>query len=385
MDKFLTITKRKKYGIENVNFYTNSKIVEEIQDSMDANETLCIWGGCGVGKTFIVDHLTKYLNCYELTSEQLRSKNSTIEAIEKLEKSKTNIILDDFEVDNIGFKEIIERLNNNIKITGGFVIFVASSPNKFDKIKQFEIKPLSVNDLVRLGQTTFPKKKITELIEAAKNSRGNVRDFISYANSSERKDIFKTPKGFVHDILCSDVRWPEMASDYLCTPIDEHGYSWGIVHENYPDSDKIDDSYSDIAEWMSQADIVDNLMYEGNWGVSKLFSLYGIVMPAIKIDHSLKKDDMRPGSFWTKYSNFKMRYYKIKSMSYRKPGLGIRLDDIQLIHQYCHHDQEKAKDLFKFYGLTSSDLDVMNHVCFKTKLKPKILNKLKKELKNELQ
>lgn len=384
MDKFLTITKRNKYNIEDANFYTNIKTVRDIQNSIDQCETICVWGACGVGKTFIVDHLTKYLNCFELNSDYLRSKNATLDILEKLKKSCTNIIVDDFEVENVGFKEIIEQLNEGKKITEGSVIFITTSLNKFDKIKNFEIKSLSVNDLVRLGQDSFPNKKLPEIIESAKKARGNVRDFISYLNSSDRKDIFKTRKGFVHDLLCSDARWPENPRDYLCTPIEEHGYSWGIVHENYPDSPEVNDCYSEIADWMSQADLIDNLMYEGDWDVSKLFSLYAIVMPAIRINHTLTIENMRPGSSWTKYNNFKMRHYKIKSMSYRKPGLSVKLDDIYLFHQYCHHDQAKAKELFRTYGLTSADLDVMNHICFKNKLKPRVLNKFKKELKNEL-
>ena len=387
MDKFITITsnKRNKYDIEDADFYTNTTTVREIQKAIDQCEVICVWGACGVGKTFIVDHLTKCLNCFEFNSDCIRSKSATLDILEKLKESSTHIIIDDFDYENTSFKEIIEQLNEGKKLTRSSIIFIATSPNKFEKIKSFEIKSLSVNELVRLGRDTFPNKKLPEIIESAKNARGNVRDFISYLKSSDRKDNFKTPKGFVHDLLCSDARWPENPMAYVGQPVEEHGYSWGIVHENYPDSSEIDDCYSEIADWMSQADVVDNLMYEGDWDVSKIFSMYAIVMPAIRTNHSLLIENMRPGSFWTKYNNFRMRHYKIKTMSHRKPGLSVKLDDIQLIHQYCHHDQEKAKELFRTYGLNSTDLDVMNHVCFKNKLKPRVLNKLKKELKNELQ
>lgn len=383
MDRFVTVKSRNKNLNHHAFFFKNEKIVEDIRLSVENGEVMCIWGDCGVGKTFIVDHVTKNKNKIELDSEYVRSKNSMIEMIEKLKKSFTHVIIDDFEIENIGFKEIMDRVNEGEKITNGSLIFISSSSRKFEKIKCFEIQNLNVNELVRLGQQKFPKKNVQDIVESAKKSRGNIRDFFSYIDNSDFKDIFKTPKSFVYDLVCSDVRWPENPMNHLCTPIDEHGYTWGVIHENYLDSPLVNDSYSDIADWMSQADVLDTLMYNGNWEISKLFTHYAIIMPAIKLQNSLKKNEMRPGSSWTKYNNFKMRSYKLKSMSCRKLPIKFTFDHIYILHNYCHYDQEQAIKIFLAYRLDSSDLDVINHICFTNKLKPRILNKLKKDLKNE--
>ena len=115
--------------------------------------------------------------------------------------------------------------------------------------------------------------------------------------------------------------------------------------------------------------------------MSKLFSMYGVVMPAIRIDHALTKNAMRPGSAWTKFSNYKMRLYKLRAMANRKLPIKVNIDYVHTFQNYNLH--RPSVDLLRIYGLESADLDVMNHLCLKTKLKPKQLTNLKKELRHE--
>jgi hypothetical protein len=183
-------------------------------------------------------------------------------------------------------------------------------------------------------------------------------------------------------MLCRAPKYPEHASNYIGKSIEDHGYSWGIIHENYPDAVDIDTSYVDIAEWMSVADMIDTVMYDGNWDFTPIFSLYGIVMPALKINHSLERDAMRPGSAWTKYGNYKMRYSRYKSIYIRNSRFKMDLDAIKLVHSYCVRDGIGAVPLLENCKITAADMDTINHLSLVTKLKPKALGVIKKKLKD---
>lgn len=387
MDRFIKIKKQKKNDTRNAHrrFYANALVAEELAVAVGRQNVpvVCVHGGCGVGKTFLVDAALEYANVFEVHSDYLRSRAATVDVLEKLKLSGAHVLFDDFETDSIGFREVMERVNAGVRLSKGTTIFVSRSAAKFDKVPCLEVGRLSVNDLTRMGRERCPDKSLVAVTAAAKKSRGNVQNFLMYLEFSDRKDIFKTPKDFVHDLVCGDVRWPEDPWTHLCEPTVEHGYSWGIIHENYLDAPAMDapGACAEIADWMSYADVIDTRIYEGDWEMSKMFSMHGIVMPAIRIDHTLTKDTMRPGSAWTKYSNYKMRMYKLRTMTNRKLPIKIDLDYIQTFQAYNLH--QPSVDLLRIYGLESADLDVMNHLCIKTKLKPKQLTKLKKDIKHE--
>jgi hypothetical protein len=190
--------------------------------------------------------------------------------------------------------------------------------------------------------------------------------------------LFKTPKDILYDLLCKDGDLDP--KDFLGEIIVEHGYSWGIVHENYPDANT--DDFADIAECMSIADVKDVEIYNG-YSQMAMFSLVGIVIPAISINHSLIREKMRPGSSWTKFNNYKMRQRQYQSMSNRINQSKIDIDSLMVISTYCKHDQERAIEIMKSYGFQSSDMDVMNHICLTNKIKPRVLQNIKKLLGKE--
>jgi hypothetical protein len=388
MDKFIRIKRQKKDGAGDAGrkFYANALVAEELAEAVLRQKVpaVCVHGGCGVGKSFIVDAVLERANVFEVHSEYLRSRAATVDVLEKLRSSDAHVLFDDFDTDSIGFREVMDRVNAGGRLSrSGTAVFVSRTTTKFEKVPRVEVGRLSVNDLVRMGRERCPGKPLVAVTDAAKKSRGNVQNFLTYLEFSDRKDIFKTPKDFVHDLLCGDVRWPEDPRAHLCEPMAEHGYSWGIVHENYPDASTLTDpgACAEVADWMSYADVIDTRIYEGDWEMSKLFSMYGIVMPAIRIDHALEKAAMRPGSSWTKFSNYKMRMYRLRSMTNRRLPIKVDLDYVQTFQTYNLH--RPSTDLLRVYGLEGADLDVMNHLCLKTKLKPKQLTKLKKELKHE--
>lgn len=377
MESFITIKKTKK-NIQN-SFIGNDDAVSALQDAINNKQNINLYGQSGTGKTFLLNLLltNKYV---EITSDLLRSKNATLDFLEKLKYSTSDIIIDDIEYDLLGTKEIIELITKGGRVTKGCFIIVSRCYKHIQNCEEIELKKLSINQIVNLGRSLFPTKPLPFVINAAKKSRGNFRDFLSFLEFSNIKDIFKTPKEIVYDLTCSDVKYPETPNVLSCKKIHEHGYSCGIVHENYLDAPNIENSYAEVADYMSIADTIDNKIYEGNWEYSEYFSLYGIIMPAIKINHELCTETMRPGSSWTKYSNYKMRMTKFKALT--KTKLKITIEHVYSIHNHLMQgDISSALS----YNLEPQDLDVINHLSIKNKLKAKNLLKLKARLKNELE
>lgn len=382
MDKFVTITKKNNCDTNLAQFYGNRDAVSKIQDVIFNNGIACLHGDSGTGKTFLVnDILLKNQNIFEINGENIKSKAHTVELLSRLKFSSAHVVIDDVDTDTYGFREISDRLNSGEKLSRGAIIILSRVPLSISNCENIELTALSVNDMVSFGKARYPYMNLRELVELAKKARGNIRNFLTSLIFSHDKDTFKTPKNMVYDMTCKNSKYPENPSAYIGRSIDEHGYSWGIIHENYINAD-VDSSYSDIAECMSLADVIDTVMYEGNWDFTWVFSLYGIVVPAISVAHTLERETMRPGSAWTKYGNFKMRHSKYKFIHDRNARFKLDLDSIKLIHEYCIKNDPDIIERLLHYNLTSADMDTINHLSLINKLKPKVLNTIKKKLKS---
>ena len=381
MDKFIITTLPKKNNL--AQFYGKHETVEKIQNVISNNGTVCLYGDSGTGKTFLVTNiLLKNHNVFEINGENIKSKAHTIELLDRLKFSSAHVVIDDVEQDTYGFREISDRLNNNKKLSRGALIILSRVPIDISNCDNVELQSLSINDMVAFGKNRYPHMQLMELVNLAKKARGNIRNFItSTVFLHEKKDIFKSPKNMVYDMTCKNSKYTENPSAYIGRSFDEHGYSWGIIHENYTDAD-IGNIYADIADCMSLADVIDTVMYDGNWDFTWFFSLYGIVIPAIGVAHSLERESMRPGSAWTKYSNFKMRNSKYRTIYDRNASFKLDVDSLKLIHQYCIIDEMGATDRLIHYNLTSADIDTINHLSLINKLKPKVLGIIKKKLKS---
>lgn len=361
MDRFI-ITKTKKNDEKLL--IGREDVMIELKECIKKKEIVCVYGESGVGKTYMLEHILQK-NFIEISEIILKSKQSSLDFIEKLKNTKCPIMIDNYNTNLPGSKEFLEMKNTCL-------IIVSLVPIVADDIKLIHLKNFNVNELVNLGRLKFPKKPLQNIVELAKKSRGNIRNFLISLNFSDCKDIFKTPKQFVYDLVCSDVKYPETPSLDSLNKIQEHGYSWGIIHENYLDSPDVKDSFEEISELMSISDVFDTIIYENNWDDLKYFNLFAIIMPAIKMKHSISTDNMRPGSAWTKYSNYKMRLSRFKSMR-------IPLESVYLHRMYLENG-----DISRFlnYKLKSIDVDTINHLCIETKLKAKNILKLKKQIKN---
>ena len=133
-------------------------------------------------------------------------------------------------------------------------------------------------------------------------------------------------------------------------------------------------------DYISHSDSLDGKLYGGNWALTPFFCTESIIAPAMFIKQSLRYETLRPGSSWTKYNNFRMRQGKLQSIQSRT---GMTSEHLMLLRDYCIHDVDRAYEIIVRYKLEPSDLDIINHLAMLTKIKPKILQKLKTRLKNE--
>jgi hypothetical protein len=368
MDRFITSKPIK----ENGEFLGNQGIYDIVTNIVNTNETICLYGDSGVGKTHLVTHVMKSKNYVDLTHELIKVP----EFMDRLKTSDCHVVIDDLESDSHTIKDIFESVKTGHRLSKGSLIIIARNIGKVDFCNSVYFDHVDNPTMVTIGRQKYPKEPLRRLELLAKDACGNVRNFLYSIHFSDTRDIFRTPKDFVCDLLCeSNVN----ISTYFCASIPEHGYTWDIVHENYPDSKRANIEY--IAECMSQADVLDTEIYKGVWELIPAFSTVSTIMPAFQLNHSLDRSAIRSGSAWTKFGNFKMRDMKYRSMSNRT-SYKLNVETLMLIKTYIQLDRAKALEICKEYKLTSSDMDVINHLALINKLKPKELQSIKKSLKD---
>jgi hypothetical protein len=353
MDRFVILNKQK----EKDEIIGRDEYIARIRNLLRVNKSFCLYGPTGVGKTFLVKYALQGLNYLELTSDFVKS-------VDRIKTMKVHVVADDVEV--------YESVS-----LGSTILISDTVTENFECMK---IEPLSLKDMVEIGSKKFPGLELEILEQCSRDAKGDIRSFLfRLENFIDAKDIFKSPKNFVYDLVCRggclDPR------DYIGKYVNEHGYSWGIIHENYPDSSSSMTTIDNISDLMSLADIKDEEMYKGysqNGGI--IFSLFGIILPAIEIGHSLEKETMRPGSAWTKYNNYKMRYRRYQLLC-NKSSLDI--DALATVSQYCKSKPVvEVIPILKRYGFESADIDMMNHISLINKIKPRVLQIIKTKLKS---
>lgn len=359
MDRFVKVIQQK----ETDNYTGHSAELTALKKIVETNGTVCVYGNYGVGKTHLVQHVLKNTRHIELTQDLIKSN-----ILDRIIDTDTHVFIDDIE----------ESSPIKYKTKGALIII---SQKMIEEIDCIQIKPLNQEQLIKIGTLKFPgvvPSKIKKSVQECKD--GNIRNlFFSIENFSFDKDIFKSPKDFVYDLVCSDSTCDP--AQFLGVGIHEHGYSWGIIHENYMDSKNIVSKLADVADWMSIADIKDEEMYHGYTHTS-IFSLFGVVMPAMVINHSLVREKMRPGSAWTKHNNYKMRSGRYNSLTNRKFKTTVDIDSLHVIAQYCKNKSvTELMPLLNTYGFESADMDMLNHLLLLHKIKVRTLQIIKKEIK----
>jgi hypothetical protein len=352
MDRYVTIKPQK----ENEEIIGRDQYLKNIKSLLETNNSFCVYGALGIGKTFLLEHALSDVNYIELSSENLKS-----DFLERIKTTRVHVLADDLEV-----TEPLSR---------GSTILVS---NKIvENFNCMKIEPLVLDDIITIGTKRFPKLSNQYIKRCAIDCKGNIRHFLYLLeNFTSKRDLFKSPKDLVYDLVCQDGEVDPR--DYIGKHVTEHGYSWGIIHENYTDIPDI--NIEQMAEYMSHADLKDVDIYNG-YSHANIFSLFGVILPAISIDHRLEREHMRPGSAWTKFNNYKMRFRRYQSMTNRKIKSIMDVDSLMVISQYCKNDPNGVIDLLNVYGFESADIDMMNHISLMNKIKPRILQTIKNKLK----
>ena len=355
MDAFVKIKKQK-----NPDVFGRSRVVNTVMSYVNSCETLCIYGPPGVGKSHLVNsivngvHITPGIN------------------LDFLSQSTSHVIVDNLDTECGLWKEIVEKQ----KLSRGCTIIILNSIKNVDFCDCLEIEPLTIEQQTNLISMKYPTLcDTTFVMDCIKRANGNLRDLFFYLEKSDDKDIFLSPKEYIYKILS------EPGNVKIGENVDDHGYSWGVVHENYSDAKGVD--CADIMDDLSLADVYDAMVYEGDWELLPFFCHHGIVKPALAIGGTLNKECIRPGSAWTKFNNYKMRKSRVTDIKNRSGGK-IGTDEIVLLVTHCIKDPDNGVELLKSYGMKPQDVDIMNHISLKTKIKPKLVQYIKRKLKDAL-
>ena len=359
MDAFITVVKPEKRVGDIATLHADRET--KLRDLVARGRNVLICGGTGVGKSFLLERALDDANFVRLEPEHLKSKSNLVEF---LRNSNKTLVIEDYTGEAY-YKDLIERAADGNRATKGSLVVTSQEyylwGSNFDVI---HIEPHAPSALMRL----IPNRL------AAERARGNVRDFFSYAqDASDTKDVFKTPRELVTDMLCSGEYPRDLES------VAEHGHVFSIVQENYLDSPGA--NFHKMSLSFSDADIFDDAMYQtGDWGVMPFFLHSALEIPVRCLGEPLKRKNVRSGSFWTKDGNARMRRQRLRQIALASAPNTLDVEALCLLHTYA---TLKMYDRLIAYNIRAHMFDVMNHLRIgsQNKLKQKDVSMVKKTLK----
>jgi hypothetical protein len=358
MDSFIKITNQKKIDKKTT---IHAEQLKELESYLRDGKNVFVCGGTGVGKTHLVSCLLNDTNSIELIPEHVSSKSVFLDVIQNTSK---HLVIENYDSSQYPFKSLIDRVSDGYRLTPRSLVVVSTDvcigyPN-FETI----IIPLPTVDQL----LTIACGHDAEVAACA--SRGDIRAFKNTLDKFDHKDRFKTPKEFITDILCSDEPIGFQES------LTEHGNMWNIFQENYLNSKHVD--VARCATSFADADVYDAAIYNGWWELMPFFSLHAITIPHAYLGDRLRPETLRPGSCWTKYGNYKMRYQKFRDIHTRT---NLDIDSLCVLKKHAEYGNTK---ILVDYGITPQDFDVMNHLAISSKLKAKHVTHVKKALKHAI-
>lgn len=307
-----------------------------------------VYGKSGSGKTTF---FTKHVKHIQFDHEILKSKERTCDFLDTMRYSLLPLVLDDYELAEclIGIKEL-KPLR---------VPFYIVSTQKITSLSvitcHYEFPGVPVEEFARAHGLTVERAK--ELLEKANGNMHVVK--LDLENFKSERDVFMSSKEYVQDLVSGK-------KGFLEKHLSEHGNTFGIIHENYPD---FSSSLELVAHSLSDADIIDRSIYQDMaWELMPFFNVSACLLPALHFE--LKGGvvpALRPASIWTKTSNMLMKKNRLK-----KFHGGLHRDSIPLLVQKLNNGED-APPQFSSY-----DLDSLNQLSF-TKIKPRVLTSLKKK------
>jgi hypothetical protein len=359
MDSFIKIVEQKKEPpVDTI----HTKQIDLLKKYIRERKNVFLCGSSGVGKSYILQAVFNESNSVEIQQEHLKSKSHFLTFIKGAAK---HAFIEDYGQE---FKSLVERVSDGERLTRGSLVVTSATMCMFPNFETIFIPTHKPHTILTL---TEDRSKRAE--DAAVRCNGNIRDFFSYLDDYDDKDVFKTPKEFIADVL-TDPNFTKIPDK-----IHEHGHVWDIFQENYLDSKGI--NYTRASQAFSDADIYDDQMYSsGDWHLMPYFVLNALVIPKLSLGTPLVRDKIRPGSCWTKYGNYRMRVQKYRDIQ-RRCGKHLGIEDLCLLKKYAENgDIEPMLEC----GLTPQDFDVINHLAVGSKLKQRDVTRVKKALKNAI-
>lgn len=346
MDAFVTFAPQKKETRKTLHEEEIQRLVRYVAEG----RSVFVCGPTGSGKSFVVESVLNASNSLELDRRAI-----------SFEGTRAHVLIDGY--DAAAHRQLVERVPHGppLVVTAGDVHL----------LPHFKLIVMPRRSPERIASLAPPGTDPAAALAAAHRSRGNVRDFFDYLAHSDTKDVFKTSKDIIAEILCAPGPF-----DFSQT-VHEHGHVCDVIHGNYLSSEGCDPPA--VMESLSLAAVYDSVMYRGAWECMPYYVASGIAVPKHHMGAGIAPETLRPGSAWTKYNNCKMRQQKLKNIQSRhSTRLGV--EELALVRRYA-----AAGDLGPLveYGLTASDLDVMNHLALGNKMRPNEIVRLKKKMRQE--
>jgi len=289
-------------------FLKNKSTKKPPQDFATA-DVICVWGPPGIGKTWLAEQT----GGVHLTEDILRSKQSTLEFLERMRSSTRAVILDDYE----SVKELVGLRELSGSPSRAQMFITSRAPVKLGfPVLNHEYPIPTPEKIIKIINFLKPGMDPALVARLAADASGSVRYVLQELEfRSDQRDFFQEPRKDLEVLLCKGVAGerPTMAT------IHEHGFMWAVIQENYPDGNLSLEQIADMAADMTDVDIIDERMYrEQSWNLLPYFAASAIFKPALLINKTLKK--LRPGSMWTKFQNECMKRKKVEALK-RKYGL----------------------------------------------------------------
>lgn len=298
---------------------------------INERQYLWVYGGLGCGKTVVSQDIARRAgDNIELHTDHMKSGKAVSEFLSKLPRQAT-ILLDSPDLECQGL------------------------PVFFDIVRTRRWKVVACS--------VTPPSALPDWFQSM-HIQG--KDHRAQELGGDARDTFPKPKKILESMVCS---WGKLnPMEHLGMPMEEHGSTWGILHENYVKSCTLDEVVQ-ISDCLSQADMMDGYIYDGNWDLMPYFSAKAIIEPSLIIGHRLGQ--LRSGSAWTKHSHAKMKANRARELELK----GLPLDTLQLFIEKAKADPS----IIEGYELTSGHLDSIRHLSWK-RIDVKGLKKLKKFL-----
>jgi hypothetical protein len=352
MDSFVKVTPQKKKSCTTL----HNDEISQLRRYLTEGKNVFICGPTGSGKTFIIDSVLDISNSVELHAEMFLKKNTLFT------ETRLHMFIDGYESSIHPFKNLIDKISSGE--TKGSLVVTSTEVHMLPNFELIVIPRRTPADIATLA----PVDPLAAAAAASK-CKGNIRNFFDYLEYSDTKDIFKTAKDIVHDVLCTPGPFD------LSQTIHEHGHICDVIHGNYLLSKGCD--VAKVVESLSIADMYDSLMYKGVWDFMPYYITAGIATPKHYMGSVMQADALKAGSTWTKYGNYKMRLQKLKHIQCNHSTL-LGIDELAVLRLYAASGN--LEPLIE-YKLTPNDFDVMNHLALGNKLKPCEVMRVKKKMR----